>query len=127
MNSLNNRTPVFEKLVRKALQLKQQIDNTLNTLQRDAVTIRKYYEPRAEFNRWKQSVDGQAWKAEKWSKQRQCCAECKCEIELIGSHIDHIKPLSKYPELNLTLSNLRITCPDCNLKKSDREVEPSSC
>ena len=127
MNSLENQPPVFEKLVLKALQLKQQIDSTLSALQGDVKSIRKYYESRAEFSRWRQSADGQTWKAEKWSMQKERCAECKCEIPLKGSHIDRIKPLSKFPTLNLTRSNLRITCPECNLRKSDREVDPSSC
>ncbi len=34
-------------------------------------------------------------------------------------HVDHIKPRSKYPELELTLSNLQVMCEDCNLGKSN--------
>jgi 5-methylcytosine-specific restriction endonuclease McrA len=34
-------------------------------------------------------------------------------------HIDHIKPRSKYPELELELSNLQVLCADCNLGKSN--------
>lgn len=33
-------------------------------------------------------------------------------------HVDHIKPRSKYPELQLTLSNLQVLCHDCNMGKS---------
>lgn len=32
-------------------------------------------------------------------------------------HVDHIKPRSRYPELELTLSNLQILCADCNMGK----------
>ncbi|MEL7086340.1 MAG: HNH endonuclease [Cyanobacteria bacterium J06597_1] len=123
MNAPDRPTPVFDKLVRKALLLKQQIDNTLSSLQKDADAIRDYYHPRAEFDRWKQSTEGKAWKLQTWSKQKQCCAECKCEIELKGSHIDHIKPLSKYPELSVTLSNLRITCPELTSCTKQLEVK----
>lgn len=35
-------------------------------------------------------------------------------------HVDHIKPRSKYPELELSFSNLQILCDDCNLGKSNK-------
>lgn len=35
-------------------------------------------------------------------------------------HVDHIKPVSKYPELSLELSNLQILCRSCNFGKSNR-------
>lgn len=38
-------------------------------------------------------------------------------------HVDHIKPRSKYPELALDASNLRVLCEDCNVGKSDSELE----
>ena len=35
-------------------------------------------------------------------------------------HVDHIKPRSKYPELELDITNLQILCEDDNLGKSNR-------
>jgi hypothetical protein len=35
-------------------------------------------------------------------------------------HVDHIKPISKYPSLKLELSNLQVLCEDCNLGKSNK-------
>lgn len=32
-------------------------------------------------------------------------------------HVDHIKPRSKYPELELEITNLQVLCDDCNLGK----------
>lgn len=32
-------------------------------------------------------------------------------------HVDHIKPRSKFPQLELVLSNLQVLCEDCNLGK----------
>lgn len=32
-------------------------------------------------------------------------------------HVDHIKPVSKFPHLALVLNNLQILCEDCNLGK----------
>ncbi|MDE2096550.1 MAG: HNH endonuclease [Patescibacteria group bacterium] len=34
-------------------------------------------------------------------------------------HVDHIKPRSRFPELELELSNLQILCHDCNMGKSN--------
>lgn len=34
-------------------------------------------------------------------------------------HVDHIKPRSKYPELELVESNCQVLCEDCNLAKSN--------
>jgi 5-methylcytosine-specific restriction endonuclease McrA len=36
-------------------------------------------------------------------------------------HVDHIKPRSKYPELEYEISNLQILCDDCNLGKGNRD------
>jgi hypothetical protein len=35
-------------------------------------------------------------------------------------HVDHIKPRSKYPELELCEDNLQVLCKACNLGKSNR-------
>ena len=32
-------------------------------------------------------------------------------------HVDHIKPRSKYPDLELEIDNLQVLCEDCNLGK----------
>lgn len=36
-------------------------------------------------------------------------------------HVDHIKPRSKYPDLQLALTNLQVLCKDCNLGKSNKD------
>ena len=53
--------------------------------------------------------------------------ECKCmmcgrspKVHGIVIHVDHIKPRSKRPELELDITNLQILCEDCNLGKSNR-------
>lgn len=47
-----------------------------------------------------------------------CCGEMPPKIIL---HVDHIKPRSKYPQLELELDNLQILCEDCNLGKSNKD------
>jgi len=46
----------------------------------------------------------------------QACGSSNKEI-----HVDHIKPRSKFPGLELTLSNLQILCVDCNIGKSNKD------
>ncbi|RYZ77711.1 MAG: hypothetical protein EOP05_00795 [Proteobacteria bacterium] len=35
-------------------------------------------------------------------------------------HVDHIKPRSKYPHLELEFSNLQVLCRQCNFGKSNK-------
>jgi hypothetical protein len=53
--------------------------------------------------------------------------ECKCMMcgrspkdHKIVIHVDHIKPISKYPELCLEFNNLQLLCEDCNIGKSNK-------
>lgn len=48
------------------------------------------------------------------------CMKCKAHECLL--HIDHIKPRSKYPELQNDFNNLQVLCAICNIKKSDKEI-----
>ncbi len=36
-------------------------------------------------------------------------------------HVDHIKPRSKFPELELVFENLQILCMDCNIGKGNKD------
>lgn len=45
----------------------------------------------------------------------QCCGACRVDGKRM--HVDHIKPRSRFPELELEISNLQILCEDCNLGK----------
>lgn len=67
------------------------------------------------------------YKTEAWRRLRFRALElygCKCgacgrkppEVVL---HVDHIKPRSKYPKLELDITNLQILCEDCNVGKSN--------
>ncbi len=46
-----------------------------------------------------------------------CCGITPAQGAIM--HVDHIKPRSKYPELELELTNLQILCEDCNKGKSN--------
>ena len=36
-------------------------------------------------------------------------------------HVDHIKPRSLYPDLELEFENLQVLCKYCNLEKSNKD------
>ena len=53
--------------------------------------------------------------------------ECKCMMcgrspkdHGVVIHVDHIKPRSKYPHLQLAFDNLQLLCEDCNLGKRNK-------
>lgn len=49
----------------------------------------------------------------------QCCGATR--YDGVRLHVDHINPRSKFPELQLELSNLQVLCEDCNLGKSNKD------
>ena len=50
----------------------------------------------------------------------QCCGATRADG--VRLHVDHIKPRSKFPKLQLELSNLQVLCEDCNLGKSNKDI-----
>ena len=120
MNNIKNDD--LSQLTEKLFRLNNKLDKSLQNIQKLINKIKQKYEPRTEFNRWRSSEEGKLWKKQQYQKQKQCCAICQEKIELKGSHIDHIKPLSRYPDLSLDTSNLQIACGQCNTSKSDSEI-----
>lgn len=52
----------------------------------------------------------------------EICAKCKTKpTKNNWLEIDHIKPVSKYPELALDIDNLQVLCKDCNREKSNTD------
>lgn len=48
-----------------------------------------------------------------------CLACNRTKTDGVILHVDHIKPISCFPELALTPENLQVLCADCNLGKSN--------
>lgn len=44
----------------------------------------------------------------------------KCNAKNVEMHVDHIKPRSKYPKLELDVGNLQVLCKSCNKAKSNK-------
>jgi len=62
---------------------------------------------------------------EEWANLRELvfitygkvCMKCGSTKRI---HVDHIKPVSKYPELSLSFRNLQVLCSFCNISKGNR-------
>jgi 5-methylcytosine-specific restriction endonuclease McrA len=108
---------LLEDIVRSLFATKHALDQTVDRLTARRLQIQAAYLPRVRFERWRDSKEGQNWKSQQFEKQKGCCALCEDKIALKGSHIDHIWPLSKFPDRALDLKNLQICCPPCNNSK----------
>jgi len=76
----------------------------------------------------KDKDDGDFYNSKKWQEVRYIalslsngrCSLCgAAATDGVEIHVDHIKPRSKYPELQFDLNNLQILCVDCNIGKSN--------
>jgi hypothetical protein len=69
--------------------------------------------------------ESKPWRAVRYIALR--CSRGVCELcgaaPTVGKplHVDHIKPRSLYPQLELEPSNLQVLCSDCNLGKSNTD------
>lgn len=62
------------------------------------------------------------WEALRKRVLRKYGVRCmKCKINGIEMHVDHIKPRSLYPDLELEFENLQVLCKYCNLEKSNKD------
>lgn len=101
---------------RQARALKKQ-----NRQEKAALKFREdiHYKPgmKSEFYSTRQ------WRALRWQvlvKRGAVCNMCGATREHGAvMHVDHIKPRSKFPELELVFDNLQVLCEDCNLGKGN--------
>lgn len=64
--------------------------------------------------------DSDVWRDLRYSILRRDGRVCVlCRATSGEMHVDHIKPRSKYPHLELDPNNLQVLCRDCNLGKSN--------
>ena len=80
--------------------------------------------PRDEWEKQTQKFyNSQAWKETRYEVLRRDGGACQCcgarASDGVRIHVDHVKPRSKYPELQLDINNLQVLCEDCNFGKSN--------
>lgn len=69
----------------------------------------------AKFNAFYHTKEWQKLRFKAFLEHGRKCMCCNATDKVL--HVDHIKPRSKYPELELSLENLQILCEDCNMGK----------
>lgn len=99
---------------------KQQLLEALNTIQSLESKLAKAQAfARHEF------YDSPAWHRLRYDALRRangCCELCgMSKADGVIIQVDHIKPRSKYPELELDPSNLQVLCKPCNMGKSNKD------
>jgi len=114
----------FQKLSNGASQRfrAEQKDKELGRLRAKVAELEQMIERtagRSEF------YDSTAWQTARY--QALCRSNGRCELcgtsKSEGSiiQVDHVKPRSKFPELELEQSNLQVLCKPCNMGKSNRD------
>jgi hypothetical protein len=53
----------------------------------------------------------------KYGRRCMNCGQSPSKDNKVILHVDHIKPVRKYPELALSIDNLQVLCNDCNQGK----------
>ena len=65
------------------------------------------------------------WRELRYEALRRCGAQCclcgRTRNHGIVLHVDHIKPISKFPDLRLDINNLQVLCEECNMGKSNKD------
>jgi len=93
----------------------KQIPQALNT------ELRIYNHPLLGKHEYVEFYTSTAWRQLRYLALKNAAASCQCcgTPALPGKplHVDHIKPRSRYPELELSLDNLQVLCQDCNIGK----------
>jgi 5-methylcytosine-specific restriction endonuclease McrA len=121
-----DRDPDIQDILEAFLALEaaqRRTDRALGEIHAIAQSFAPKHTPRNRFNRWRNSADGKAWKAQQYKSQGGRCALCDRKIPLRRSPIDHIVPLAIAPHRACDPSNLQITCADCNEKKGHRSPD----
>ncbi|GGA77008.1 hypothetical protein GCM10011369_18640 [Neiella marina] len=73
--------------------------------------------PKADFYSSTKWLRIRALALEKYGARCACCGATPADG--VRMHVDHIKPRSIHPDLELELENLQVLCEACNLGKSN--------
>lgn len=80
---------------------------------------------RKSQKKWDKFFSSPAWRELRYKVLQRHGRVCQCCFAKGSTdkplHVDHIKPRSKFPELELEESNLQVLCKDCNLGKSNKD------
>jgi hypothetical protein len=86
---------------------------------------------KARANKWCSQSSEDFYKSRAWLSVRYAAlirADGRCDCcgasrnNGVTLHVDHIKPRSKFPALELDLENLQVLCEPCNVAKSNLDM-----
>lgn len=103
------------KLTSAGLEKKARLTRRLIALR----TKRDEFAPTTDF------YSSRAWREVRYKalvsngNKCQCCGRSPTDGVVL--HVDHVKPRSKHPNLELDVHNLQILCADCNIGKSNKD------
>jgi len=112
--------PVAKKEKAKT-KVKATIDYSKPIEQASNTALKKYCHPLLGTEKYKEFYTSQAWLQLRYlaikntNGKCQCCGSGASDGAVI--QVDHIKPRSRYPELELSLDNLQVLCRFCNSGK----------
>jgi 5-methylcytosine-specific restriction endonuclease McrA len=97
------------------------LDPSLRKVQiRTMNVIRKANSQLKNLGKIESFYDSNEWRKTRYQALKIHGSKCQaCKTEVGPMHVDHIKPRSKFPELQLEVSNLQILCEACNLGKGN--------
>jgi len=102
------------KATKKLINLRNKntyLRKKINEISRKSSLKRQNREPHPFY-------DSQPWRKLRFKALELYTHKCMCcGAENTIIHVDHIKPRSKYPHLELDFDNLQILCESCNLGK----------
>ena len=114
---------VLDNLLKSKKQMREQ---TLLPSEPDEQQKKEFYRTVTQGEEMYADNQGSFYKSEAWKDLRKTvfqkyspiCGRCGNKNNL---EIDHVKPRSKYPELELDFNNLQILCHDCNHRKGTKD------
>lgn len=90
------------------------------------VVKKKYSHPELGKKGYTDFYQSKGWRQLRYLALKNTNGSCQCcgakASDGIQLHVDHIRPRSRYPELELSLDNLQVLCQDCNVGKGDWDI-----
>ena len=112
-------------------ELERAIHKYLSLDEFNRICFHKTQAKKKKDSSWKYRTERGFYSTPEWQKLRYRVLKkhgARCEIcgrtfkeDGVKMHVDHIKPRSKSPELELEETNLQVLCEDCNLGKLARD------
>ncbi len=95
---------------------KRKLRNKISDLENQIAKLRGQRKPKTSF------YTSDEWQALRYQAIKRYGRKCMaCGASGVEIHVDHIKPRSKHPELELEITNLQVLCRPCNMGKSNKD------